>query len=278
MAAYTKTSGTLSPSVEWKAQRVWAAPNQSVNVYDLNPPGAYPMPVIMAPGWVEVPQSHRKHAEYLAERGRRVILYDAPHGLRFEIRKDIGHRLQYQKCRTLVGVLHAMGVDNADIIARSEGAIWALRAMQAYPSLIRHTLLVNPAGLIGHDNWFYFFGRWLLDQKQTKFNEVGDPPPYAPVPMEEVVRRDPWRAFKALHEMVGTDMRDTLRAIALNGGGVGVITTDKDKLFPWRRMEKETEGFVDFFYAVGGSHTSYFSHIDAFAALMLESLRQLEGN
>jgi pimeloyl-ACP methyl ester carboxylesterase len=278
MAAYAKNWGTQSPSVEWKAQKVWAAPRQSVKIYDLYPPAASPVPVIIAPGWVEVPESQRKHAEYLAERGRRVILFDAPHGLRFEVRKDIGHRLQYEKCQTLVGVLHAMGIAHADVIARSEGAIWALRAMHSHPSLIRNIVLVNPAGLVGPDNWLYFFGRWLLDQKQTKFNEVGDPPPYEPVPMEDVVRRDPRRAFRALHEMVNSDMRETIKAIAMSGGGVGIVTTCEDKLFPWRRIHKETEGLVDFFTSVSGSHTSYFSRIDAFAALLLDSLRRLEGS
>ena len=262
----------------WR-QRTFNVRGHLVGVFEIIPNNpTSPSPVVICPGWVEVPESWLWHAERMAELGRRVIAYDLPHGLPFTRNgTNLGeYAIELEKMETLVAVMQALEVDRADLIGRSEGAIWALLTALYYPHMVRNIVLQNPAGLIGKDRLFPFLIRWLRDKKQTVWNETGDPKPYAPISAWSVMARQGLKTAQEILAIMHTDSRHALRMVAASGIKVGVVTTDEDQLFPVKRIRKNTAGLTDAFIELRGGHTSFFCRAEEFAEAIVRILESLE--
>ncbi|HVM73987.1 MAG TPA: alpha/beta hydrolase [Candidatus Paceibacterota bacterium] len=241
------------------------------------------VPVIVCPGWIEVPESWGHHIEQLVARGRKVIAFDAPHGLPLPVKSTWrGHKIELQKMETLVAVMNELGIKRADLIGRSEGAIWALLTAYYYPKMVRNVVLQNPAGLVG---WSFqpFIWRWLRDVKQGFFNDEGDPPPFAPVSGGTVMARSWTRTAREVWAIMWSDMRRTLREVKKDSHKIAIVTTYQDRLFPVELLRSARE-IVDMFVILHGSHTSFFSRpreftdAIAFALVDLEELLRQEAN
>ena len=265
----------------WKAREIRVG-KYTVKVYDIRPDLPEEIvrtliPVVMVQGWLEVPESHRKHIEWLAAHGYRVISIDTPHGLPLSVRASAGeYVIELQKAETFVAVMEAMGISRYDLIGRSEGAIVALLIARHYRARVRNVVLENPAGVIGKDRLHFFFGRWLFDKRQSLLNEEGDPKPYAPVPAGSVYKRKRWRSIKALWAVIHSDMREALIANKQSGIKTAIIYTKGDQLFPPWLIKNNTCGLADWRYLLDGSHTSYFSHHEKFAQGMATALDYLQ--
>lgn len=275
---------SLSAWKPWKPKQTINIGGYSVDVYiyDILPirPRSI-IPVIICPGFLEVPKSWEKHADLLSVKGFRVIAYDAPHGLPLShVGPSMGeYRIELQKMQTLVAVMQALKIDRADLIGRSEGAIWALLAAVYYPEKVRNIVLQNPAGLIGKDWFLPFLFRWCHDMRQTRRNEEGDPSPFSPIPANSVMARNWWRTIKEIWAIMYSDTYRSLQVACARHVKIGIISTDHDHLFPAELVRKQTEGLIDIFVKLHGSHTSFFCRTDEFAnaiANMFDSLKQLD--
>jgi pimeloyl-ACP methyl ester carboxylesterase len=267
----------------WKPRTIDIRGHQ-VAVYDITPAQLRSrVPVIICPGFVEVPESWRRHIELLVGYGYRVIAFDAPHGLPLPVQEGIcgsilGHVfIERQKMMTLVGIMESLGIPQADLVARSEGALWAIHTAYRYPNLVRDIVLMNPAGLIGRGWHPPFLIRWLQDIIQTKRDELGEKPFYAPVPADTVMAQSWWNTAREILALISADSLAKLRLVKSDGHKVVLITTEYDRLFPLELIERYTKGLINVTGILKGSHTSFFSlgRIEEFAnaiAMALESL------
>jgi len=250
-----------------------------VGVFDIVPDNPVsPIPVVICPGWVEVPASWTWHAERLAERGRRVIAYDAPHGLAIPMEVGVPrtHHIELQKMQTYVAVMRTLGIDRADLVGRSEGAIWALLTAVYYPQMIHNIVLQNPAGLIGRDWFLPFLIRWLRDMKQTIRNETGDPKPFAPVPAPSVMARDWQKTVQEIWAIMHCDSRQALQEVHSIGIKIAVVTTDHDRLFPDELIRKHSGDWIDVLRTLNGGHTSFFCRPEEFSDAIAKVLDEFD--
>ena len=253
-----------------------------VDVYDVVPEEQkFLIPVIICPGWVEVPISWSKHIDRLVELGYRVIAFDAPHGLPIPTQPGPwGYILgalfiERQKMATLIAIMNAMNIKRADLIGRSEGAMWALLTAHHHSERVRNIVLQNPAGLIGQDWIIPFLIRWRRDMRQTALNEENDPAPYAPVPAWTVWAQSYLRTAREVIALMFANSRRQLCEARVNGHKVALITTDHDRLFPVELIRRHTEGLMNTYSELRGSHTSFFCRPAEFADTLAGALEAL---
>ena len=254
-----------------------------VDVYDVVPEKLkiFSIPVFICPGWVEVPLSWSKHIDRLVELDYRVIAFDAPHGLPIPTQPGPwGHILgalfiERQKMATLIAIMNAMNIKQADLIGRSEGAMWALLTAHHHSERVRNIVLQNPAGLIGQDWIIPFLIRWRRDMRQTALNEENDPAPYAPVPAWTVWAQSYLRTAREVIALMFANSRRQLCEARVNGHKVALITTDHDRLFPVELIRRHTEGLMNTYSELRGSHTSFFCRPAEFADTLAGALEAL---
>lgn len=257
---------------------VFEYPGHVVDVYDIVPEKLVsPIPLLICTGWLEVPESWRKHVERLASLGNRVIVYDAPHGLPIRT-GPLGFLIERQKMQTAVAILKALRVEQVDVVGRSEGAIWAVLLADFYPTLVRHVILQNPAGVIGQDWPLPFYFRWRRDQKQLKNNEEHDPPPFAPVSIGTVFKRNWWRTIASVWAIMNSNVLPKLRQSKADGHKIAIVTTQHDRLFPWEKIQARTGGLFDWCCVLRGGHTSFFCRPEEFADAIVLARDCLEEN
>ena len=250
----------------------------TVPVYDLVPEKLLsPIPIAICPGWVEVPASWEHHIRLLVESGNRVIIYDAPHGLPLPIPADAqGARIELEKMATLIAVLNALFIRRADLICRSEGAIWAVLAAKHHSSNVRNLILENPAGLLRR-NWpLPFIVRWLRDFKQTVTREVDKTPPFAPVPAWSVWARSWKDTAREIWALMFANSLPALTEVRATGHGVAIVTTEFDLLFPCEKIRENVKGLIDWHCVLRGGHTSFFCRPEDFVGALVEARNFLE--
>jgi pimeloyl-ACP methyl ester carboxylesterase len=109
------------------------------------------LPVVVAPGWGETPRVFAKAIAILAASGRRTICVKHPRwGGGYE-RWAGAQPAEVRKAKNILATMDACGVQKADAIAHSEGAINILLAAHEAPDRFRTIILVGPAGLLKKD-------------------------------------------------------------------------------------------------------------------------------
>src|SRR3989338_10760046 len=116
------------------------------------------VPTFLLRGWGTIPEVYRNNIIYLAERGRRILAVNAPHGIdsaniqesATEHGKEI-HDIELRKVAALLKSLDEKGIEQTDIVAHSEGAIYGVLAALLRPEKFRNMVLVDPAGMVGED-------------------------------------------------------------------------------------------------------------------------------
>src|SRR5438874_2007810 len=76
----------------------------------------------ICPGWMENPQNHKETIYALYKQGRRVVFPDSPHGIEARPRASLP-MAQLRHAEVLIATLKRQGIDEADAIAHSAGAI-----------------------------------------------------------------------------------------------------------------------------------------------------------
>lgn len=131
-----------------------------LNIIDLQPERLKAeTPVFWLGGWGSTIQVMENNILNLAECGRRTLAVDAPHGIssahiahHTEGREHAIHEIELRKVAALLKALDEKSIEQTDIVAHSEGAIYGVSAALLRPERFRNLVLVDPAGMVGEDS------------------------------------------------------------------------------------------------------------------------------
>lgn len=136
-----------------------------IEVYDVVPEELKTeIPTIVAPGWSANAEVFKDNMRELARRGRRSISVGNYHGIKNdqEAPPDIPNA-EWRKIVALMGTIESKELDEVDVIAHSEGAIYTLLAAKMHPEKFRNIVLVDPAGFIEDDSTLKLSARFAKD-------------------------------------------------------------------------------------------------------------------
>ncbi len=104
----------------------------------------------------------------------------------------------------MLRMLEEKGVEQLDIVAHSESALWTLIVATMHPEKIRNIVLVDPAGLIDEDTTARLATSFCLDIVQGVLNKEKLPHPEIERSVKPGSSTD---LFGALKNMIGNPMR-----------------------------------------------------------------------
>ncbi len=263
---------------------------EEVDIYDISPEKRKTeTPVVLAPGFSATPMAYEQNILELAKAGRRVIAVDSPHGLiEHPIEKDraSGHaEVELAKLSAVIQALDERGIEQADVIAHSEGAIYMALAALLYPGRFRNMVFLDPGGMIGKDNVFRLgrglaheltnqtvneSGRTDVDRQAQKLATL-----LAPL---RVLASNIKRSWDSIQAIADSDIVDMLKELKAQGVGVSVIHGVEDKVFPMERVQKEVGAdAITGFYSVRGGHNEIFLRPEQYTKAVDLALDALEA-
>lgn len=245
-------------------------------------------PVLYAPGWMGTLLRAENTLEAIVSHKRRAVTvqYMRESGKAESDGKN--RKIELQKAGILDGVIDAKQLGRVDVIAHSEGAVNALIAACAHPEKFRNIVLMNPAGLIGHDNSASFLWRFAKSGKDSKakikevIEEATQPDSrYTEEEITRIVERD-----KAVNAATSTEVKANKKMFASEIGAladsdifemleyirdhdvkIAVVAGASDQLFPIERMGREFakrygergNSPIEGFYSIKGTHADIYS-------------------
>ncbi len=249
-------------------------------------------PVFFGTGWSASRGVYEASILGVADRGRRVLSMFAPHGI--DTDPDFGKgdktyaAAELRKAAAMLRTLEEKGVEQLDIVAHSESAIWTLIVATMHPEKIRNIVLLDPAGLIDEDTTVRLATSFCLDIVQGTLNKEKLPRPEVE---RSVKPGSPTDLFGALKNMIGNpmhslkevlalrdaDIRDILESLKAQGKHIAIIQGARDAIFPMERMNKVVNTKqVDGFYSVYGAHNEINSNPEAYIHVIDHALDALE--
>lgn len=274
-------------------ERQWANPEKvkigerEIEIEDIKPEnGKTAVPTIIGLGWSERPEAHKGNIKTFVDKGRRVISPDTPHGIEAPPKENYP-TVELRKMAALVRTLEARGIEKADIVAHSEGAVFSVMAAYFYPERFRSLVLVNPAGMIGSDNIKRLAIGFSSDLIRQVINEAKKEKPNEgqttgggaidALGGTKVLAENPRAAIESVFAMANSDLRNMLIAIKEKGVRIAVIAGVNDRAFPIDKMQTALGlEHVDGFYSVKGTHNSYFIDPKPYSLLIDDALDKLE--
>lgn len=221
------------------------------------------VPIILAPGWGETLQTHKKTLQIIHDGSRRVLSLKHP-----RIAKNVtGEEPSYpmaeiRKMQALIGVISQKKLEKVDVIAHSEGAIYAIIAATLHPDKFRNIVLVSPGGLIGEDKFHKLVGRMLVSafhditQAMENSHEKGLLT-NAAIEMARYFAKNPTRAVEELYAIAQSDILEMVKNLHESGIGISVFAEVDDPIFPISRITeilRDSKGAIDGFYSVKEGH------------------------
>lgn len=256
-------------------------------VYDVRPENLKSeVPVYLAPGWSATPMAHKENILAIAEAGREVISPNTPHGLNI-MPKNEWPLAEVKKVEAILKTLERKKIEKTDIIAHSEGALNAVMAATLYPEKFRNIVLLNPAGLVGPDDWQSLIKRFLedvqLQAKRDKDPEVRTSDHSNASLLEQAkgpantVGLSPIRAFKEIQAIAAISIEGLLKNLHDQGIKIAIVHTVDDKVFPMARLNNMVKSKdIDGFYSVQGTHNEIFMRPEYYARFLEGVLSDLE--
>jgi len=275
---------------QWNVPSFMPLGRGSVRVYDIEPVAkTSPVPVIIAMGWLNGPYTFKGLMRDLVRRGRRVILIDTPHGFATPKIDGVAH-IHARKMAPIIAFIlehrETKDFENADILGLSEGCIVAVLLKYRHHDLVRHLVLVNPAGLIGKDHLLLlalrfpsdvvpaFFARaWKggLRMKGEGSHTIGS---------TLTLLRAPHRALQSVLAIAASDSRAMLEKIGKRSGrvSVAIIACRDDRAFPVRRIEDTVGSQSRLMLEIRpGTHNTPPNEPEVFGEVISDCLTKLES-
>lgn len=246
-------------------------------------------PVVVVPGVTSTGNAYREFMVPLVENGRRVLSYNAPHGV--EITGNAAkwsHAEQLRKAAALIAMLEEKGIEQADIVAHSEGAIVTALVAHLRPDLIRNIVLMQPAGMVGKGSVPGFLGRASLDTVKYVSDSISHIADAAFRKIQRLmlteslksVLGDPIQTYKELESIVDMELHEFLKVLQEEQGkNVAVVQGEKDYLYPPRKMNRYIAAAgipEDRRFSVDGSHNSHATKPRITASVAEQALLKLD--
>lgn len=236
-------------------------PTEVVDIKPLAPKDS--VPILLAPGWGDTPQSYKDSLKIIHDGKRRVLSVSHPRRAKNVTGEEPDYPMaEIRKMQALIGVISQKRLEKVDVIAHSEGAINAIIAATLYPDKFRNIVLVSPGGLIGEDKFHKLVGRMLLssvhDTTQAMKNSYEKSPlTNAAKEMAWYLAKNPTRAIKELNRIANSDILTMVKNLHESGIGISVVAGVDDPIFPINRMTeilRDSKDAIDGFYSVKGGH------------------------
>lgn len=275
---------------QFERSETLSLPAGTIEIIDLCPEQLKTQtPAILAPGWAQTPAVYRENLLALAAKNRRILSFRAPHGIE-TAEGDFAMKApeaELRKMTALVKVLEEKRIPETDVVAHSEGALYATLAFLSYPEKFRNLVLVNPVGIIGPDNvrrLIVDFSRESIHQKIHGARDSEQRERLERSFRESVksVAESPANTLKEILAISHADIRDILKELKKQGKGISIIHTVDDKVFPMHRAQKalkraNADGLIDGFYSVKGGHNSFYVEPEKYSQLVDAALDALEN-
>ena len=282
--------------------------NETIEVRDIHPEKLKtPVPVFFGPGWAASDKVYEECIVGMAngdgEEGRRVMTVFAPHGIdaeHVEGSTDIPYAAsELRKAAAMLRMLEDKDVEQVDVVAHSEAAIWSLIVASIHPEKVRNIVLVAPAGLIGKDNFPRLGIGFSLGMVHEALNTENLPRPQIERTVQPGGGEDllgalknifgsPLQSVKEVLAISDSDIRDMLENLKKQGKGIAVVHGVHDEFFPTERM-KETAGirgaadevknsdvYVDRFFDMPGTHNDLNLNPHLWTTVINHALTELE--
>ncbi len=241
------------------------------------------VPVIFAPGWGETPETFKDSVKTMAELERRVLSLEHSRGGETEELPQTEYPAdELRKALALIKVLEEKGIDRADIIAHSEGAINSVIAAAFHPEKIRSMVLVGPGGLIGPDKFPKLVGRFSLNVIRSAVRAWQEPDSREAIVRDgnetgKYILKNIPRAWKEAVAISESDIHEALKELHEQGIGVAIIHGVDDPVFPMDKIQEVVKkDQIDGFYSVKGDHNEIWIHPEKYVALADQALDALE--
>lgn len=272
---------------------------EEIDVYDITPETLKTdVPVVIAPGFSATPMAHEQHILALARAGRRVIAIDTPHGLTAPTVMGTTERefptIELAKASAIFQALTERGIERADVVAHSEGALYSTIAAHLDRSRFRNMVLVDPAGIIGQDNWYRLVKGRIAEAVATGISEAKRekadtdrmlPKLQSPLIPLKVLAGNLKGTVASIKAMTESDVVGVLKDLRNDGIGISIIAGADDKVFPMEKMQKalgrdaetgELQNAVTGFYSVKGGHDDLFTRPEQYTGAVDAALDALE--
>lgn len=221
------------------------------------------IPVLLIPGWSENQDTYKKAAEVGFSQGRKIITVGENIN-NIPIESPDYPEEEFKKALLLLKALETKGIEKADSIDHSEGAIYGLIAALMKPDQFRNIVLDKPAGLIGKDNKAALTGRFLkllIQEAIARPILLTDPTSSirAGARTAKYMAENPQRVLKEMDALTTTDITEMMRMLSSKGINFSVIAGVKDPLFPVGRQIANMEASeipppIRGYYSVLGGH------------------------
>ncbi len=270
-----------------------------LRIIDINPREAKSdVPVIIAPSYGSYsPDGKKVNILEMARQNRRTLYVDEPRGIDRNNEKENGAEIEeffLRQTEALIAALDAKEIAMADVVATSEGCMYAAVVAALYPERIRNLVLVDPGGMIGDDSFVKLCYRFITEganeirrdkkamspeaRKQARGGDSG---------FVKYLTEDIKMSIQELRSMAKQQIRSLLKQAHKNGVGISIIHGVNDKVFPMKRVQEQTSRtaeekelgedlMVDGFYSVKGGHGEFLFDPERFTRIADEALTALE--
>lgn len=270
---------------------------ETLNVRDIQPEQLKTeVPTVWMKGWGTTSDSYKDNILGLAERGRRVLAVDNVYGVEgaeaeevdAQKAKELGlEGLMLDKVIAYLKMLDMKeGLDKVDVVAHSEGAIHAIYAAMLRPDRFRSLVLVDPAGMVGEDNWKRLISGAAIDVMHLQgLNLLKREGIGGMVKKSAKASKELFKSVKAGYKEAGesigiiskTKIHELLEMVRAQGIKVSIVHGVDDKFFNMEDVQEMTEkGMIDGFYSTKGTHNEVYLNPRPYTTLIDQGLDSLE--
>jgi len=280
------TVGSSFEQQFWQKKERFAFPHGQVSVVDVRPETLTDqIPILIAPGWSEDCQTYIKTLRTAFNLGRRALSLEYSRLDGDAIKSEEYPEVELRKALLILDALKKKGIDKADVIAHSEGAINVLIAAMLKPEQFRNMVLDKPAGLIGKDTKSALTDRFI---GMLFEDAIISPPLFTdPTSLIRVCERIAWYAAvnpasvtEEMDAIATFEITDLMKALHDRGIMFSVISGVDDPLFPVskqiKHMQENGAPPIGGYYPVVGGHNELSIHPREHAALAINALDSLQ--
>lgn len=197
------------------------------------------VPILLAGGWSVGRRGYRSVAEKIYDEDRRVLLIDHARSGQAESGDKKHAKEALQKAHSLLAVMDDAGIEKADVIAHSEGAVNAVLAALEKPDRFRSIILVAPAGMIGKDTVSELLKRFAPKQARSLTKDFVENPRAASAVNifgGAYIAANPKKSLRELQALTELQIDRILQILREKGIKIGLIQSKQDPVFPHQRI------------------------------------------
>jgi hypothetical protein len=255
----------------------------SVRVVDIKPKFMKTEVVtVFVPGFSAVAWSLKDAILSIAQEGRRVVSFYAVHGV--PTKRTIGglSEGQMRKYEVLEAVVNLKDLNEINIVANSEAAIYSGVFANIYSKKVSSVVMVAPAGFMGKDNILSVLFRFCKDAvNDRRLVKAGLPegfsPAVFPVSFEsgaKAISSDLLASFKEIQGISKFNLAPIVTEARSKGVKFAIIHPQDDRLFPLERL-KQNLPELDSVEVFWGAHNAIYGY-KPYGTLAEKALSRLE--